>query len=798
MSNISNNLEAYWAFNDFSTQGQKKISEDASGNHRHAELQGKPGFVADDKFGQVLQFDGVNDYLVLPKESTASTTAITISFWAKGDASLDASSQTQLFYAENAQRVISIRYPWNSKILFKADDGATANNVEANVALADYQGKWVHWACTKDTATGKMQIYRDGVLLKEVTGKNVAIGTDTQVILGAKKVGANAATSFFKGQLAHVRMFSKALTASEVAEVMRTDETAEESFRLTHPLAFSLLNAHQHGVLTLNNQAQSLHLTIRNTHTQTIEWEAESVTASASKHHLHLQLRPGTLANNPATIATKDTTNWSVAHTKASNGMVNIYLLRKTALSLTVQQEIQISLDGFLADNTQGTRGTQLYWAYQKMHYSGEQNNTLQGHRQGHLLLSHAGINQGVKHPFELLIANANQVINDGTTANNDYQLKIRLNEQVTFKKGSNAGDAQASKLIFSFPEENHPWALANSSQISNINITTNESDWRVVKNAQSSRTEWTAFYEGSTDLVKAKGEVLSFTIGGIITAKATGTTYLKIRYENLVDFGDTTLQTPLEKSPLVFGGDANQTRVGIGTNSPSKKLHVEGDTYLNGKVGIGINSPQSKLHIYNPGAATKVVIGKSFSAGGFSTLVLGTKGDKNSAGFIQAIKVAGKDYGSLILNEDGGNVGIGTTTPSAKLDVNGNFHTSGNVGIGTSAPRATLDVNGSIHINGTVALKGDKPIRYLRYSIDADNPDRRTKFRSTEWFVGIVGFKANSSGNLNSLMVEAYVHSDGFWHLRLDLIGVSDRNWVVNVLAIRQELVQGEGLAPL
>ena len=65
---------------------------------------------------------------------------------------------------------------------------------------------------------------------------------------------------------------------------------------------------------------------------------------------------------------------------------------------------------------------------------------------------------------------------------------------------------------------------------------------------------------------------------------------------------------------------------------------------------------------------------------------------------------------------QNGGNVGINTTTPQYKLDVNGTVHTSGaaildsglmvtgnilatgNVGIGTTTPQYKLDVNGTFH----------------------------------------------------------------------------------------------------
>jgi hypothetical protein len=41
-------------------------------------------------------------------------------------------------------------------------------------------------------------------------------------------------------------------------------------------------------------------------------------------------------------------------------------------------------------------------------------------------------------------------------------------------------------------------------------------------------------------------------------------------------------------------------------------------------------------------------------------------------------------------------NVGIGTTTPQATLDVNGTALLRGGVGIGTATPQAILDVNGT------------------------------------------------------------------------------------------------------
>jgi hypothetical protein len=113
-----------------------------------------------------------------------------------------------------------------------------------------------------------------------------------------------------------------------------------------------------------------------------------------------------------------------------------------------------------------------------------------------------------------------------------------------------------------------------------------------------------------------------------------------------------------------------NGTNVGIGTSSPTAKLNVVGgDIQLDNTKGLywAANSDWAKIYFESTGDLE-----------GQSKLVLETWDNADEP---IVFRQSGSDRMYI---GSGGNVGIGTSSPSEKLDVSGNLKTSGTATIGT------------------------------------------------------------------------------------------------------------------
>lgn len=122
-----------------------------------------------------------------------------------------------------------------------------------------------------------------------------------------------------------------------------------------------------------------------------------------------------------------------------------------------------------------------------------------------------------------------------------------------------------------------------------------------------------------------------------------------------------------------------NAVAVGIGTNAPANQLSVAGDADITGKIGIGTNAPKEALHntgdyygkghiwlyAYDGDGVDGTAYIQARDDSGTSSLSMQLRSQQDGS-IVDAVKIA-----------PNGNVGVGTTNPTAKLDVAGMIRSS-------------------------------------------------------------------------------------------------------------------------
>ncbi|MGK3982756.1 hypothetical protein WME99_06945 [Sorangium sp. So ce136] len=269
---------------------------------------------------------------------------------------------------------------------------------------------------------------------------------------------------------------------------------------------------------------------------------------------------------------------------------------------------------------------------------------------------------------------------------------------------------------------------------------------------------------------------------------------------------------------PLLFytnGSNPQMTltkegKLGIGTTEPSTKLtvhtgHYDGITHTNGTVELATRVTDDAGRLGTLGDHHL-----RFFTGGNDRMTLTAEGKvgirTTSPSETLTVQTGDKSFGITHTN---GTIELSTYVGygRAGLETKNNYPlffstnsgppqlliaTNGNVGIGTETPGAKLDVNGTLNVRGELKINGRKPIEYKTYEGSSSTAYVAiTTYKHDEWIAVVAGFyvKGNSGDDIDWLYVNA-APENGVWTIRADTSEGDSRGFRVDVIFIRRELV--------
>ena len=204
-------LVAAYAFNE----GTGTTIGDASGNTNTGTLTNGPTWNVAGKFGAAVNFDGVNDHVLVPHSASLNlTTAMTLEAWVNPSVAL--SNWKAILQKEQDTYFLTASSDQQNRPAsgFTLSTGVCCPFVYATSALVPTT--WTHVAATYNGA--QIQLYINGVPVSSTPATGSIQTTTTPLRIG----GNTYATEFFQGMIDELRIYNRALTAAEILSDMNT------------------------------------------------------------------------------------------------------------------------------------------------------------------------------------------------------------------------------------------------------------------------------------------------------------------------------------------------------------------------------------------------------------------------------------------------------------------------------------------------------------------------------------------------------------------------------------------------
>ncbi len=170
------------------------------------------------KYGFAGKFNGSNAYIDLPLSTSSlfdGKNTLAVSFWFK----TTTTARQRMFtdYAQTSRNCDIIIDAGNIEI---ETDYNQSTNLKYTSSSTYNDGNWHHLVVALNQSAGQRTIYIDGSLVNTGTlSSNSWSGTGQKVTLGAFYSSSSGYSQYFDGSIDQVRIFNKAISASEVTKL---------------------------------------------------------------------------------------------------------------------------------------------------------------------------------------------------------------------------------------------------------------------------------------------------------------------------------------------------------------------------------------------------------------------------------------------------------------------------------------------------------------------------------------------------------------------------------------------------